>query len=83
MFKTSVNPFSVDLFGDKVELGAEEGSEEDNLTAFTCDKGLLLKPDMSTLRQSQLCQSQAFVIADPFTLCQQPHLLSPRQILKK
>ena len=50
MFKTSVNPFSVDLFGDKVELGAEEGSEEDNLTAFTCDKGLLLKPDMSTLR---------------------------------
>lgn len=65
-FTFAYNPFNKDIHGADVEMGDLK---------FT--KVLKLKPDLTTLRQSALATSGAFVLADPVDVS-----VAPRTILK-
>ena len=77
------NPFSLDITGTKFEVPKEsEEGKEATPCPYTTDDGMLLQPDLGTLRNCNVQPTQALVIADPMTLDGHPNILSPRQILK-
>ena len=43
----------------------------------------MLKADLTSLRQCQMHQTQAFVLADPYSLTEQIYPFSPRNLLKR
>jgi len=77
--RVHLNPFGLDITGTKFEVPKEpEEGKEATPCPYTNEDGMLLQPDLGTLRNCNVQPTQAFVIADPMTLDGHANILSPR-----
>lgn len=71
-FEFNENPFKKDIEGKDIKF-----DKDMNIPDL-----LLLKPDMTTLRDAIWLKNEAFILADVYNTDQQPLNIAPRQILK-